>query len=251
MAIGTGYGDNNGQRRNNNVDRNYYSRVKVKNTNVDLALNFAFSGGLLNISIDEKKDGFKYETVEKISLSPYKAKMMYDQIQKFKAYVADGNIVPGKAFGVPAGMGEKVTYIGIHTDETRVPMITIGKFDNSGNIVEEATIPFNKEYYFGLDWNDIKKNDVEKFYYDDVELFMFEKTIKDFAYNMNGALAYSVADLTRYDNARILGKMDPIYEKLGIERRDSGNGYSGRGNSFLDNQSANSSTSTSIDDILE
>jgi hypothetical protein len=63
---------------------------------------------------------------------------------------------------------------------------------------------------------------------------------------MNGAIAYSFADLTRYDNARILGKLDPIYDKLGIERRSYNNRGNGS-NNFLNNTQ---STSKSIDDIL-
>lgn len=247
MAIGD-FGNNNNQQKRNNVERNFFSRVKIKNPESDLALNFNFSGGLLNVTIDEKEEGFKYNTLQKISLSPYKAKMMYEQIQAFKAYLSEGNIIPGKAFGVNAGMGEKVTYIGFHANEAGVPIVTIGKFNNEGVIIEQASITFNKDYYFALDWKNIEENDVEKHYYDDCDLFMFEKTIKDFADNMNGALAYSVVDLYRYETQRIVGKMDPIYEKLGIERRDFG-GNRGS-NSFLDNHAATSSTSTSIDDIL-
>ena len=70
----------------------------------------------------------------------------------------------------------------------------------------------------------------------------------DFARSMSGAYAYSVADLTRYDLGAIKSKMDPIYDKLGIERRSPGNRNYGE-NNFLTNAKASTSTSTSFDDI--
>ena len=61
--------------------------------------------------------------------------------------------------------------------------------------------------------------------------------------------AYSVADLTRYDLGAIKSKMDPIYDKLGIERRSyNGNRNYGGENNFLTNAKS-SSNSTSFDDI--
>lgn len=243
MAVGD---FNNTNERKKVYDNTYYSRFRIKNAETKLVLGVQFSGGLLNLTIDEQQEGFKYETIQKISLSPYKAKMMGYEITKFKEYL-NGTIKENVAFGVPAGMGEKVSYIGIHANKDKVPMLTIGKFDNDGNIIDQATITFNKNYYFGLEWKDISINKVDKTYYNELELDMFERLINDFANNMNGAIAYSVADLTRYDNARILGKMDPIMDKLGIERRYMNNNRSSS-NNFLN---STQSTTKSIDDILD
>ena len=242
MAIG----DNNynGERKKL-YEQTYYSRFKIKNTETKLVLNAQFSAGLLNLTIDEQQDGFKYETIQKVSLSPYKAKMFSYEIKKFREYL-NGNVKENVAFGVPAGMGERVSYIGIHATKDKVPVITIGKFDNDGNIIDQASITFNSNYYFGLEWKDISENKVDKVYHNIVELDMFEQLINSFADSMNGAFAYSFADLTRYDNARILGKLDPIYDKLGIERRTYNNRGNGS-NNFLNNTQ---STTKSIDDIL-
>ena len=73
--------------------------------------------------------------------------------------------------------------------------------------------------------------------------------LNDFARAMTGAFAYSVADLTRFDLAAVKGKMDPIYDKLGIEKRSyGGNRNYGGENNFLSNAKS-SSNSTSFDDI--
>lgn len=239
MAIG----DNNERRKL--YEQTYYSRFRIKNTDIKLVLGVQFSAGLMNITIDEQQDGFKYETIQKVSLSPYKAKMFSYELKKFREYL-QGNVKENVAFGVPAGMGERVSYIGIHANKDKTPIITIGKFDNDGNIIDQASITFNNNYYFGLEWKDISENKVDKVYHNVVELDMFEQLINSFADSMNGAMAYSFADLTRYDNARILGKMDPIYDKLGIERRSYNNRGNGS-NNFLNNTQ---STSKSIDDIL-
>ena len=239
MAIG----DNE---RKKLYEQTYYSRFRVKNNDAKLVLGVQFSAGLMNLTIDEQQDGFKYETIQKVSLSPYKAKMFSYELKKFREYL-NGNVKENVAFGVPAGMGERVSYIGIHATKDKTPIVTIGKFDNDGNIIDQASITFNKDYYFGLEWKDISENRVDKVYYDIVELDMFEQLVNSFADSMNGATAYSFADLTRYDNARILGKLDPIYDKLGIERRTYNNNRGGGSNNFLNNTQ---STSKSIDDIL-
>lgn len=247
-----------GDDRNNNSNGNgklyentYYSRLRAKTSDGKLALGYSFRSGLLIISIAEQKDGFRYEDLEAIHLSPTKATILAEQLKTFKREMEAGNLVPGKAYGVNAGMGEKVTYIGAHIDDEAKVLITIGKFDSNGQIVEQATTNFNKEYHYGLEWNNIESMDLSKVYYDNLELDQLIVLAEDFGRAMSGAYAYSNADLTRYDNARILGKMDPIYDKLGIERRSSsGNGGNRGTNNFLNN-AGTSSNHTNLDDILE
>lgn len=248
-----GIGDNNNSGSNSNngklFENTYYSRLKVKNPESKLSLTPSFKSGLLVLSIVEQKDGFKYDTLEEIHLSSTKAKLLALEIEKYKNYLSKGDIIPGKAFGVNAGMGEKVTYIGIHANENMRTIVTIGKIDGSGNIIEKAEIALNKDYHYALEWDNIDNMDVAKSTYDGLELDQIRELCEDFGRHMNGAIAYSVADLTRYDNARILGKMDPIYDKLGIERR-SYNGNSNRGsNNFMNNLGNTDSNHTSMDNI--
>ena len=249
MAIGDyGNSNNNGSGNGKLFENTYYSRLRQKTDNLSLA--FSFRSGLLILEISEKKEGFKYDPLINIFLSPTKAKLMAEEIQKFKKYYLEETIIPGKAFGVNAGMNDKVSYIGIHANEERDIFVTIGKIDGEGNITESQTTNLNRDYHFALEWEDITKMKVAKSYNDILELDQIYELCYDFGRHMSGAIAYSVADLTRFDNARILRKMDPIYDKLGIER-NFGNGGSSRGsNSFLDNSGRVQSNHTSIDDLM-
>lgn len=249
MAIGGTYnGGNNSGDKKQLYENTYYSRIRVKNDDAKLALSFSYRSGLLIAEISEIKQGFQYEPLESIYISPTKALLLTKEIKKFKTYLVDGKIAPNKAFGVTTGMGEKVSYIGFHANKDKNIFITIGKIDGSGNITNAATIPLNNEYHYAVEWNNIEAMDLEKVYYDMTELEQFEFMLSDFARAMTGAFAYSFADLTRFDLAAVKGKMDPIYDKLGIEKRSYGNKNYGGENNFLSNAKS-SSKSTSFDDI--
>lgn len=252
MAIGGDFNNNSGNAQNNGklYENTYYSRLKIKNQLGKLQLSISFKSGLLLFTIDEIKEGFKIEPLETIYLSPTKAMILSNEIKKFLHYLNNEEIIEGKAFGVNTGMNEKVSYIGFHATKNKTILITIGKIDGSGNILEQATIDLNKDYHYALEWNDIKSMNVERAMDDSIEIKQISDILDDFARSMNGAYAYAVADLTRYDTARILKKMDPIYDKLGIERK-TGNGYSAKPNNFLNNLGNKSSVSnhTSMDDI--
>jgi len=251
MAIGGVYnaGNNDNGGKNKLYESTYYSRLRVKNDNDKLALAYSYRSGLLIMEISEIKQGFQYEPLETIYISPTKALLLSKEIKKFKVYLTENNIVENKAFGVTTGMGEKVSYIGFHADKSGKIYITIGKIDGSGNITNSATIPLNNEYHFAIEWNNIEAMDLEKVYYDTTELEQIELMLNDFARAMTGAFAYSVADLARFDVAGIKAKMDPIYDKLGIERRSFNTNKNYGENNFLTNAKSSSSTSTTFDDI--
>ena len=257
MAIGE-YGNNkpSNEGKGKLYEQAYYPRIGTKAEN-GLQLKYTFRSGLLSVSIQEWKDA-KFETLAEIFLSPMKAYLFAEELDKFKGYYLAGDkeaLAPGKAYGVNAGMGEKVSYIGIHMDENERMLMTIGKIDGSGNILESCTIELNKDYHYALEWDNINTMDLAKAFNNFAEFDMLRNMVYDFGRNMNGAIAYSVADLTRYDQARILGKMDPIYDKLGIERRNNGNQNSGnsynRSNNFLNNSRSVESEHRSYDSIEE
>ena len=253
MAIGGDYSNNNSSSNGTGklFENTYYSRLKIKNQDGKLNLGFSFRSGLLIVEIDEIKEGFKIEPVESIFLSPTKASILLQELRKFREYLDAGNIEDGVAFGVNAGMNEKVSYIAFHASKDRTIFITIGKIDGSGNILEKCTISLNREYHFGLEWKNVDAMDVEKVTYDSIELDQITNIIEDFSRAMNGVYAYSVADLTRYDSARVLKKMDPIYDKLGIERRTSGGYSNSKPNNFINNLGGGSSNHTSMDEISD
>lgn len=251
MAMGDyGNGNNNSSNSNNNVGSTYYSRLKFRNEEQKLNLSISFRSGLLIFDISAIEEGFKYRSLESIFLSPVKAKQFADEIKKFKEYFNSGDITPGKAFGVCGGMKEKVSYIAVHADEARNVMITIGKFDGNGAIVSSVTITLNKEYHYALEWEDVNSMDtVVKCFNDNIELDQIYETTLDFGRYMNGSIGYSVADISRYDYKRLNDAFDPLYDKLGIERRQSSNRSGGGTNNFLNNSGRATSNSTSFDDI--
>ena len=251
MAIGgLNYGNSSqdGGEKKKLYDNTYYSRLKVKNESEKLYLGFSFRGGNLIFEISAIKDGFQFEPIENIFISPTKALLLDIEIDKYKEYVSTAKkIDPNRAFGITSGFGDRVSYIGFHNDGNKT-LVTIGKIDGNGNITNSVTIPFNTEYHYAVEWNNIESMDLEKAYDESIELTQIQYLLKDFARSMSGAMAYSVADLTRFDHKSILNKMDPIYDSLGIERRTYNNSNYGKQNNFLNNAKS-TSNHTSYDDI--
>lgn len=247
MAIGEGTNNEKGKL----FENTYYSRLRIRQSDNKLNLGISYRSGLMVLTISELQgsNGFNYKDLETIHLSPTKAKLFADEIRKFTKYYNNDNIEEGKAFGVNAGMGEKVSYIGIHANKEREVFITIGKIDGSGQILSQTTITLNKEYHFSLEWENINTMNLSKVFNDNIEISQLVEALDDFGRSMNGAFAYSSADLTRYDTKRILSKMDPIYDKLGIERLQGNN--NSRSNSFLNNAGSLNSNHTSIEDMEE
>lgn len=251
MAIGdNGYSNSENNNEGNNgrlYDQTYYSRYNIKNK--DKQLSISFRSGLLILEIDEiNQENYKRTALSTIYLSPAKAAMFAERLTRFKAYRAGDDIKENVAFGVTGGMKEKVSYIGVHTNEDKDVFVTIGKFDDAGNIVESTTMALNKDYNYSIEWQDISQMKLERVFNNDLELDQLIWAVSDFARFMSGAAGYSGADLTRYDHARIMNKMNPIYDALHIERRSYGNSYSNHNNDFLSNSST-SSRSTSIDEV--
>jgi hypothetical protein len=248
MAIGDGYSNNENGNNRTLYDQTYYSRFSIRNDNKQLSL--WFRSGLMVLELNEiDKITYKRTPIGNIYLSPTKAQMFVGEINKFREYRNSDKIKENVAFGVTGGMKEKVSYVGLHTNKDKDIFLTIGKFDENGKIVEANTIKFNKDYNYSIEWEDISKMKLERVFDNDIELNMLQSAIAEFAKNMSGSAGYAAADLTRYDHARIMRKMDPIYDKLGIDRRSYGNnGSRNFGNDFLSNTNT-SSKSTTIEEV--
>lgn len=254
MAIGDGFNNSNnggsfngsGQQSAGKIFENtFYSRVRFKG--IDNSLSMYYRAGLMCIEIYTMDPGtYKSNPLGNVFLSPMKANMLVSEIKKFKEYLNSDDIKENVAFGVNAGMGEKVSYIGFHTNKNKDIIITIGKFDDNGQIVESHNFTFMKDYNYSLEWTDISRMELDKVFHNGIELDILANAIADFGRSMSGAAAYATVDLNRYEHARILRKIDPIYDKLGIDRKYGGNG--GGTNNFLNNASS-SSRSTSIDEV--
>ena len=237
MAIGDQGTNNYGKNNNSNkklFEYTYYSRTKSKNDESKKAINISYNGGLMKIAIDELVDGFKYETRGIANVSQTKANLLIHEMSKFEEYINTAKkIDPAKGFGIVCGMNEKTTFIGFRSNESKDIIMFIGKFDNNGVILEMANYTFPKDYDFSVNWTDVDSNKLEKVYDNMLEYSMIKQSVADFAHYMNGALAYSVLDTARWDYARMINKMNPIYDALNIERISYSN--QNRSNSFLDN----------------
>ena len=243
---------NSGTKSNSNklFEQTYYSRTILKGTD-GLRLGFSFKSGMIVVDITQEKDGFQYETLASCFLTPVKALTMYNQIQEFKKQVENKTYKEGTAFGVNTGIGDISTVLLIHQVDGNTA-VTIGKVNSDGQYVAKFTYKFAKAYHYGITLSDIEKmSSVKKEFYDDVEFVQFEQAIKSFAENSNGAIAYSVLDLGRYDYKGLSNKLNPIYDKLGIERQNTSrqsdnNFFSGSNGGF----NRGSSNNTSLDDVM-
>ena len=266
MAIGENSyfnsGSDNNATRRNTPEYSYYSRYSFMSSDKSVNLKFEFRSGLMQCKLYQRasETSWNQDPTEIIYLSPTKAAMLSEQITKFKEYMNSDVIDESVAFGVNGGMNEKVSFIAFHTNENKDVFITIGKFDGNGTITEKLTCDLRSDFNYGLKWNNLSNMDIEKVYYKYIELDLIHNMVTDFARNMSGALGYSVNDIGRYDVARILNKMDPIYDKMGIERINSSNSFRQRGtNNFLNSagssnstefNTANHSEHTSIDSLI-
>lgn len=264
MAIGENSyfnsGSDNNATRRNSLEYSYYSRYTFTSADDSVSLRFEFKSGLLQIKLYARNtdtNGWMSDPSEIIYLSPMKAKMLSEQITKYKEYLNTAKkIDENVAFGVNGGMNEKVSFIAFHSNDNKELMITIGKFDGNGQIVESLLFVGRTNFNYALDWKNLKEMDVDKCYYNNIELDVIHNCINDFANNMTGAAAYAVHDLGRYDLGRILSKLDPIYDKLGIERMQGSYNRQRSTNNFLnsiggDNNNNNThSDNMSLDDLM-
>lgn len=250
-------GNSNQNNSNDNGNRskvyepNYYSRFKIKNNDQGLVLSAKFNQGLLYVDLSTvDKNTYKTEQVELICLSPTKAMLFATEIKNFLKYLEAGDIEEAKAFGVCGGMGEKVSYAGLHADADKNIYLTIGKFDNQGSIIQAHTLQFNKDYNYSLQWSNINSNILSKNYNNLIEITQLLNLVEDFARYMNGSAGYSALDLNRYEAHKDSNNMKLIFDKLGIERPYSNNYNRGGGNNdFLSNSSRVEPSHTTIESI--
>lgn len=250
MAIGDFGNTGNGYQSNKPYENTYYSRVRFKNG--DRQININYHSGLMQLEIGtiNSTDGFKFNAEGTVYLSANKAQLLAQQISEFLAYREGKNIDPVKAFGVNTGMGEKVSFIGFSTDADKRIFVTVGKFDGSGVVTEKTRYEFAHEYHYALEWNNIDENDIVKVYDNTLEIKMLQQALVDFSRSMIGASSYGVVDMGRWDIHRMNRRVDQIFDKLGIERQSYGSGnrnFSGT-NNFLSGASS-SSKSTTFEDV--
>lgn len=228
-------------RRDTAGNRSYYSPLRIMNSDGIRGFNFEFRSGLLQFKISSKTDnGWNKDPDAVIYLSPTKAALLVKEIHAMIDYISEGKVDNKRAFGVSGGMNEKISFIAFQPKDNGIITVNIGKFDNAGQIVEKHSCDLNMKYNYSLEWKDLDAMDLEKVYDDSIEINQIIQVLTDFSRFMNGAAAYGIAYTTRYDTQRILNKLDPIYDKLGIERLQGTGSYSRGSNDFLNNASGSS-----------
>jgi hypothetical protein len=233
MALGdqSKFQNSNGSGDSNKIyEKTYNSRLVTRDYQHEVGsktpklLNYKFKSGMLIISIDRVKEGgFESETIVDSWITMSKATLLLDAIE---AYKKD----PKGYYGIASGMSTTQRALIVHSDEDGKPAVTIGKFDGTnGQWQAKETFRFNNnDFHFYLSWKDPEDNSsAKKLYNNDLEFDQFVKIVQDFASNMNGVVAYSVADMLKADFRGVLNKMNPIYDKLGIERNFSSRNNTG------------------------
>lgn len=238
-------GDNTATDRRSSINYTYYSPIRINHKEGQMGFNFEYRGALLIFRLFARdiNNNWKKEPEGEIFISPTKAGLLANEIRNMIKYIEEGDIDGQKAFGISGGMNEKISFIAFNPLPGGDINIVIGKFDGNGQIVERHECPLNREYHYSLQWANLDAMEVDKVYNDNVEILQIMHMLDDFARYMNGAAAYANAYVARYDTARILNKLDPIFDKLGIERL-TGSNYRERGtNNFLANMEAKASES--------
>lgn len=241
-----------GDNRSNNklYENTYYSRLKFKDYKNKLALGFKFKSGMLVVDVSKEKDGFQYESIVDIYITTTKAKILLNEMHQFEKDIDNGTIKPEKGYGINTGMGEIVSILAFHVTESGGKAVFVAKVDNAGNFTRQIDFNFNCDnFHYGLQWNNIPAMDVNKNYYNDLEFDQFKDVLKQFINNSSGAFGYSVADITRYDHQAIMNKMNPIYDKLGIERYNNSSGGFRPADNFMNSPKNTNSNHKSYDDI--
>lgn len=256
MALGSSYQSNNSQNGNSMYEPSYYSRIRIKNPEQNLALSFSFWKGTLKVSIIESgsaQEGRNNELAY-IHLSPTKARILAEAVDRIVENPESKDI-----YGVDTGTGETRGFIAVGRDMGK-PFLFIAKVNASGAYESSQRFNFNVDYNYLLKVHDITNLKCQKEYQNLVELQQFGDILTDYARCASGALGASFYDIGRYENAKLSNMVRKIAEKTGAIDAKYGGGQRSN-NSFFnnvdgeyekpsgDNNKSNKSQYQSIDDL--
>lgn len=253
----------NARSTNKLYDQPYYSRISFKNQDEKRAFGFTYRSGMIIIEIKSIEGNNNITDLESIFITPTKAKLLLSEISQFRKDIEDGSIVNAmNGYGINAGMGDVSSVFFIHTNENGNTVFTISKIDSNGAIVNSADFTCSTDYHYSIECSNYQDmSTMNKVFHNGVELDTLESALREFSNASTGAYAYATADMTRYDHKAILTKMDPIYDKLGIERKiyqkatqttvSQNNYFNNRPNLGAANSTTASSDHKSYDEALD
>lgn len=231
MALGSNYQNNNNQ-NGSMWEPSYYSRIRIKNPEQNLALTFTFWKGTLKVAIAEtgsSQEGRNNELAY-IHLSPTKARILADAVHRIAAEPESKAI-----YGVDTGTGETRGFIAIGREMGK-PFLFIAKVNAQGGYESSQRFDFNTNYNYMLNVHDLSNLKCQKEYMNNVELDQFSSLLEDYARFASGALGASFYDIGRYENAKLSNMVRKIAEKTGAIDPSKFNNNGGRSNnSFFNN----------------
>jgi hypothetical protein len=226
MALGD---QSNYTERSKVFDPNCYSRMRIKNRQ-GYRVDFSYGSGLLRITVSKETQNYRYDEVGRINLSATKAKMLIVLLEDFINKMKNGEpIDPKAAVGVNSGVGDTVNFIGFKVtgNKPEIPehSFIIGKVTQTGVVESTSEFVFETDYDYALQWSNIESMDVERQYFQFQGITNILDVLKEFAASSGGAIGASVWDTGRYEMNRLSKKIDPILDKLGIERRKESDNF--------------------------
>lgn len=225
-------GDSN-QNQNKQYSTSYWSRWSLKQRDGKLRLSPKFSQGLLTLEVSKITADYKWDKIADITLSPTKAKSLTYEFTKFLEDYTSGNY-SGKAYGVDTGIKDVRPIIAIYANDTGI-VLTIGKVNPDGSFESRLDYSINTEYHYGLEWNNLDNMEVEKKFYDTMEVEQLIQLFNEFSASAYGAGAAATLEMMRWDYS-VPRNLEAIANKLGVEtgKMSSNNGRSSNsGNSFF------------------
>jgi hypothetical protein len=222
----------------------FNSNSAIDNT----CMSFNFWNNLLKISISPiiVKEGSanRVDTDNHIDiyLSPKKAMMLLHVFEMFRQN-------PDAYKNIGVGTNKGIIYVanGKNTFGEGGTCIVISLIDNeTGNKQGEAAYEFNctddyaiTDYLGGSDFGK------DYSYSKDIELDAFETLLKSFINASTNAIAASIMDANKFNEARTFSFIKDAREKLGIPRNDSGSNKNYNRSSWFNNNNGNGSVSDS------
>lgn len=213
------------------------------------ALNYEFYNGMLKIIITPLKFGtdpnkkFTFDNDNRVEmwLTPTKAKIFYEEIIHLLANKDSVNNV-----GVCTTKGGLIVFSTGKEFGVDSECLVIRKVESDGTISATYAYQFkNNSNNFGIrNFNQDSPSEYDRIAYGNTEVDQLLSILKQFSDAMVGAYAYANMYYGRFDYNKLLGRVNSIMEKLGIERSSEyGNRNYNSGNSnssyFNNNQGNN------------
>ena len=148
MALGSNYQNGN---QNGMWEPSYYSRLRIKNPEQNLALTFTFWKGTLKVAITEtgsSQEG-RNNDLAYIHLSPTKAHILAEATKRVAS-----NPEGKEIFGVDTGIGETRGFIAIGREMGK-PFLFIAKVNSNGGYESSQRFDFNINYNYMLNVHDL------------------------------------------------------------------------------------------------